>query len=206
MNHATNYGQTAWGLARRLSIPQDEAAAILQEYMWARQSFYRWRQGIVNGLKHKPPRTYYTMLGWPFWTGNVRNERTMMNFPAQSHGSDWYRVVMIAGTEAGILICTSAHDGFLIMAPVERLEQDIATMTLIMKAASAAMFGTAMFVDCDQHARCIWPNRFTPDGKLPVTWELVQRELQRVKQQQRGQEQPLPRRVPRSAKSAKAVA
>jgi hypothetical protein len=96
------------------------------------------------------------------------------------------RVVMIAATEAGILVCTSAHDGFLIIAPTERLEADIARMTLIMQAASEALFGIPMFVDCDEHDRAVWPNRLVLGGELHPTWKLVQRELHRVKQQAAG--------------------
>jgi hypothetical protein len=182
INHATNYGQKKWGLAKRLGITEEKASEILQEHERPRRRFYQWRQSVVNGLRHKPPRTYFTKLGWPFWTGHVGNARTMMNFPAQAHGADWMRVVMIAATEAGILVCASAHDGFLITAPVERLEADIECMTLIMQAASEALFGIPMFVDCDKHARAVWPNRLVLGGELHPTWKLVQRELRRVKQ------------------------
>lgn len=182
INHATSYGQGAWGLAKRLGIPEEEAEEFLRGHERARPAFYRWRQSIVNGLKRKPPRTHYTMMGWPFWTGRVSNPRSMMNHPAQSNASDWMRAVMIIATEAGIWICLSAHDGFLILSPVERLEQDIERMTLIMQAVSEALFGIPMFVDCDEHARAVWPNRLVLGGKLPATWELVQRELQRIKQ------------------------
>jgi hypothetical protein len=75
----------------------------------------------------------------------------------------------------------SAHDGFLILSPEDRLEADIATMTMIMQVASEVMFGIPMFVDCDEHARAVWPNRLVLGGELPETWLLVQRELARIK-------------------------
>lgn len=181
-NHGTAYGQGPWGLANKLNVSEDAAREILKGHARARPAFYRWRQANVNGLKHKPPRTYFTMLGWPFWTGRVTNPRTMMNHPAQSHGADWMRVVMIIATEAGILVCLSAHDGFLIMAPIDRLEADIERMTLIMQAVSEEMFGIPMFVDCDKHARAVWPHQLVLGGKLPATWQLIQRELRRIKQ------------------------
>ena len=190
INHATNYGQKKWGLAKRLGISEEKAGEILHEHQQSRRRFYQWRQSIVNGLRRKPARTYFTKLGWPFWTGHVSNDRTMMNFPAQSHGADWMRVVMIAATEAGILVCTSAHDGFLIAAPAERLEADIKRMTLIMQASSEALFGMPMFVDCDENARAVWPDRLMLGGKLHPTWRLVQRELRRVKRQTAEMKQP----------------
>jgi DNA polymerase I-like protein with 3'-5' exonuclease and polymerase domains len=47
INHATNYGQGAQGLAGRLGISEDAAAAILQEHARVRPVFYRWRQSII---------------------------------------------------------------------------------------------------------------------------------------------------------------
>ena len=182
INHATSYGQGAWGLAKRLGVLVEKAAEILKEHKRARARFYQWRQSIVNGLRHRPARIFFTQLGWPFWTGHVDRDTSMMNHPVQADASDWMRVVMIAGTEAGIMVCCSAHDGFLILSPVERLEADIERMKLIMQAVSEAMFGVPMFVDCDEHARAVWPNRLVLGGKLHPTWELVQRELQRIKQ------------------------
>jgi hypothetical protein len=170
---------------RRLGVSEERAGGILQEHRRARRRFYQWRQGVVNGLRRKPPRTYFTKLGWSFWTGHVDNDRTMMNYPAQSGGADWMHAVMIAATEAGILVCTGAHDGFLIMAPIEHLERDIARMTAIMVAASEALFGYPMFIDCDENARAVWPDRLMLGGKLSDTWRLVQQELHRLKQQAR---------------------
>jgi DNA polymerase-1 len=182
INHATAYGQGVWGLAKRLGTSKEAAAEFLREHRRGRQDFYQWRQSIVNGLKHKPARTYYTILGWPFWAGQVGNERSMMNHPVQSDAADWMRTVMVLATESGIGVCLSAHDGFLIIAPVERLEQDIERMTLIMQAASEALFGIQMFVDCDEHARAVWPNRLVLGGDFHPTWNLVQSELRRIKQ------------------------
>lgn len=185
INHATAYGQRKWGLAKRLGISEEKAGEILREHQQSRRCFYQWRQGVVNGLRRKPARTYFTRLGWPFWTGRVGNDRTMMNFPPQSDGADWMRVVMIAATEASIMICASAHDGFLIMAPIEYLERDIARMKAIMVAASEALFGYPMFIDCDENARAVWPDRLMLGGKLSDTWRLAQQELHRLKQQAR---------------------
>jgi DNA polymerase I-like protein with 3'-5' exonuclease and polymerase domains len=171
---AGNYGQSPWGLAKRLHISEDAAKQIQNKYRNTYPRFHRWRQGIVNGLA-LPGRTYHTKLGWPFWTGNVRNARSMMNFPLQAHGSDWMRAVAIAATEAGIEVCAAVHDGFLIAAPCERLTEDINRMSLIMRAAGEAMFGVPMLVELEQEVR--WPNRFDPGDEHRPVWELVQREL-----------------------------
>jgi hypothetical protein len=181
INHATSYGQGKWGLAGRLGTNEDNADEILRGHKRGRARFYRWRQSIVNGLRHTPRRTFFTRLGWPFWTGGVSNDRTMMNFPAQSGGADWMRIVMIAGTEAGVLICLSAHDGFLIIAPEDRIDHDTEIMRQIMIAASEVLFGYPMLVDCGEDGRAVWPHRLVIGGELPATWKLINRELRKVK-------------------------
>ena len=109
----------------------------------------------------------------------MSNYRSMMNFPLQSTGSDWMRAVMIAATEAGILVCAPAHDGFLIIAPADRLDADSEKMKLIMQAAGVAMFGSARMVKIEQ--KVVWPERFDPGDEYHETWELVLRELARLR-------------------------
>jgi DNA polymerase I len=49
-----------------------------------------------------------------------------MNWPIQSTGADLMRVVCITATEAGIEVAAPVHDAFLIVSPLDRLDQDVA--------------------------------------------------------------------------------
>ena len=59
-----------------------------------------------------------------------------MNWPIQSTGADLMRIVCIAATEAGIEVAAPVHDAFLIVCPLDRLDQDVAHMREIMIRAS----------------------------------------------------------------------
>src|SRR5262249_1956795 len=120
-----NYGQTASGVSQQLGIDLGEAHRLVQRHEQTYPVFHTWRQRLINGLA--VPKTYYTRMKWPVWAGDLE-PRTMMNVPMQSGGSDLLRAAVIAGTEAGIEICATAHDALLIVAPLERLDADIATM------------------------------------------------------------------------------
>ena len=64
-----------------------------------------------------------------------------MNWPIQSTGSHLMQVVCIAATEAGIEVACPVHDAFLIVSPLERLDQDVAHMRKIMHRASEVVTG-----------------------------------------------------------------
>ena len=51
------------------------------------------------------------------------------------------RIAAIAATEAGIEVCAPVHDAFLIAAPLDRLDDDIAKMRDIMSKAGRAVTG-----------------------------------------------------------------
>ncbi len=186
-----NYGQTEFGLAARLQIPRADAAAMRKRYLDTYPDFARWRQSIMNGVL-RPGRRYFTSLGWPLWVDGLRVDadgerrgraavmRAMSNHPVQSVGADLMRIVMIAATEAGIEVCCSVHDGFLIIAPLERLDRDVARMTTIMKAAGKALLGVNVLVGKPDVVR--WPDRFVPENKKGShdTFRLILRELRRL--------------------------
>jgi hypothetical protein len=134
LNFGLGYGQGPKGLAVKSGVDDARAYYIVNSHRRTYPTFHRWRQEQVNRLAI-PGTVCRTPLGWRWQTAGVTNPRTMMNFPMQSTGADMMRLAAIAGTEAGIDICTPVHDAFLIRAPLERLDDDIERMRLIMEAA-----------------------------------------------------------------------
>ena len=59
----------------------------------------------------------------------------------QSHGAEMLRLACCLGTENGIQICAPVHDAVLIMAPIDRLEEDVAQMRQYMEEASSIVLG-----------------------------------------------------------------
>src|SRR5262249_55466878 len=104
----------------------------------------------------------------------------MANHPVQSCAADEMRIVMIGATETGIRVCASLHDGFLITAPDEQIDDDAAKMVKIMKGAGAALLGVRVNVGKPQIVR--YPDRFVPDPKKDAykTWVLILRELSKL--------------------------
>jgi DNA polymerase-1 len=189
INYGILYGKTKYGLANDLNISEAEADDYLRQCAETWPKFFRWRQSMVNGAMRED-QTYFTDLGWPFWTGHLQRKRlkgepgrdfkTMLNFPMQAAGCDWMTAGLIAATESAIEVCCSVHDGYLIIAPLERLNADIMRMTAIMCETSIRLFGEPMIIDCEAVVR--WPDRFPAEtGRVADMWELIQRELVAVR-------------------------
>ena len=80
------------------------------------------------------------------------------------------RAVCIAATEAGIELGAPVHDGFLIVSPLERIEEDRGRMREIMKRAGEVVTGgLAIRVD-DKTVR--WPDRYMDKRGLAM-WDKV---------------------------------
>ena len=72
------------------------------------------------------------------------------------------RIAAIKGAEAGIEICAPVHDAFFIVAPLDRLEDDVAQMRKLMSRAGATVAnGLAIGTDA-QLVR--YPDRYVDAG------------------------------------------
>ena len=54
----------------------------------------------------------------------------------QANGAEMLRLACSLATERGIEVCAPVHDAVLICAPLDRLEDDIASMRAVMAEAS----------------------------------------------------------------------
>jgi hypothetical protein len=107
----------------------------------------------------------------------------------QSGGADMMRVAAIAAHEAGVCVVAPVHDCFWVTAPIDELDETIATMTVIMLRAGRAIAGIEIPVEVSAVVR--WPQCLgdvrAPDAKGQAMWneirELVSSgTLQRVRQ------------------------
>jgi DNA polymerase-1 len=111
-----------------------------------------------------------TVFGWCIHVGVEPNPRMLRNFPVQANGAEMLRLACCLGTERGIEICAPVHDAFLICAPLERLEADIARMQEAMREASRIVLdGFELGTDADV---IVHPNRFA-DERGAVMWARV---------------------------------
>ena len=165
---AIGYGMGFRTLARRAGVSEAEAKELLAMHARLYPDFARWREDIVdrallNGWLRTP-------LGWRRFVSPDAPIPQLMNWPVQSRGADVMRAVCIAATEAGIELGAPVHDGFLIVSPLERIEEDRGRMREIMKRAGEVVTGgLAIRVD-DKTVR--WPDRYMDKRGLAM-WDKV---------------------------------
>jgi hypothetical protein len=93
-----------------------------------------------------------------------------MNWPIQSAGAELMQIVCIAATEAGIEVAAPVHDGFLITAPLERLDRDVERMKAIMvRASEIVTSGLPIKVEADVVR---YPDRYM-DERGEASWNRV---------------------------------
>jgi hypothetical protein len=141
---------------------------LLQLHKQTFPVFWRWVEQSVDaallGGRMRSP------LGWEV-RGRVGAKATdIMNWPMQTAGADMMRAAAIAATEAGLVVHCPVHDAFLIGAPLERFDQDIATMEAIMQAAGRAVTGGITVRTKTEPVR--WPGRYMDDRGREM-WENV---------------------------------
>jgi hypothetical protein len=132
-NLGVNYGMTKWGLSRRLGIFPVEAREFLRLHREVYWKFWKWVEDVeAPAFFNNRIRTKY---GWQLHVTRLTKPRTLWNFPAQAHGAEMMRMAAIKATESGLEICCPVHDAFVLLAPTERIEEDVAAMQAIMRRA-----------------------------------------------------------------------
>jgi hypothetical protein len=80
------------------------------------------------------------------------------------------RIAAIATTELGIQLCAPIHDAFLIEAPLDRLDQDVAALREIMsKAGQAVTRGLEIRTEAEIVR---WPHRYM-DERGAAMWDKI---------------------------------
>jgi DNA polymerase I-like protein with 3'-5' exonuclease and polymerase domains len=189
---AIGYGMGAPALAAKAGISVAEARELLALHAATYPDFTRWRAHIVDAAYlHGWLKTSF---GWRRlgcadvshrqksktgiidpkdelrrWGRGVTYTE-LMNWPVQSAGAEMMRIVCIAATEAGVDLLAPIHDGFLYMAPIDRLEHDIARMEDLMRRSSCAVTGgLAVKVET---ASVRYPERYM-DAKGSAMWARI---------------------------------
>ena len=163
-----NYGMGPEAMALQAGITPAESKELLRLHKETYRPFWRWIGDTVSAamLTNK----MYTVFGWRRRIGRDANPRSLMNFPMQANGAEMMRIAAIAATEAGIQVCAPIHDAFLIAAPLDRLEADIAAMRGMMSKAGRAVTGG---LDIRTDAEIVrWPGRYM-DERGKEMWRKV---------------------------------
>jgi DNA polymerase I-like protein with 3'-5' exonuclease and polymerase domains len=165
---ATQYGQAEDGLAQRIGQPRAVARELLRAHHETYRRFWCWSDAAVDTAMLTG--SLHTVFGWHVRTGENPNPRSLRNFPMQANGAEMMRLAACLATEREIEVCAPVHDAFLICAPLDHLEQDIAAMRAAMAEASKTVLkGFELQTDVK---RVRYPDRYM-DGRGRVMWQRV---------------------------------
>jgi DNA polymerase I len=165
---AVQYGMGAEALARRIGQPPIRTRELLRLHRETYWVFWRWSDAAVDYAMSKG--RLHTAFGWCVRVPRDSNARSLRNFPMQANGAEMLRLDCCLGTELGIEICAPVHDAVLICAPLERLDDDVATMKLAMAEASREVLnGFELGTDAQM---VHYPDRYM-DERGTVMWDRV---------------------------------
>jgi DNA polymerase-1 len=147
VNLGVNYGMTAVGLALRLGITPAAAQELLRLHHETYRRFWAWSEETVSSALLSNRMT--SLFGWQLHVTAGVNARSLQNFPMQANGAEMMRIAAIGATEAGLSVACPVHDAFVLVAPLDRLDEDIATMREIMRRAGLAVTAGRLEVRTD---------------------------------------------------------
>jgi DNA polymerase-1 len=135
INYGIVYGLSAWGMADRLDIPQEEADEFIQRYLAGFPAVARWiEETITQGTEHGYVSTLFGRrrqvpeLRARRWELRKQGERFAVNMVIQGTAADIMKVAMVrtdkAVTEAGLIarMILQIHDELLFEVPAEEAE------------------------------------------------------------------------------------
>jgi len=169
-----NYGMMPESIALKAGIHVDRARELLRLHQATYRQFWRWAEANVDKALLGIPLE--TVFGWrihyPRGCGVVVKERSMLNWPMQSHGAEMLRLALSAGIEAGLTICAPIHDALLLEAPIDEIEEQAAYLVEIMGHASELVMGEGK--RCRSDVKIIrYPDRFEDASRGTEMFNLV---------------------------------
>jgi len=163
---ATQYGMGETSLAARISQPAIVARDLLHRDTY--RMFWRWSDAVLDTAM--TTGSLNTAFGWHIRIGENPNPRSLRNFPMQANGAEMMRIAACLAIERDVGIGAPVHDAFLICAPLDRLDDDIAAMRQAMAEASRAVLG-GFEMRTDEHT-IRYPQRFM-DERGALMWQRV---------------------------------
>ena len=96
---------------------------------------------------------------------------TFLNWPMQAHGAEMMRLACCLAVEREIKLCAPIHDALLIEAPIDRIDEDVATLKQCMADASELVLGQGRV--CRVDAEIIrYPDRYMDENGIAM-WDQV---------------------------------
>ena len=173
----TQYGMGAKTLAFRIGQAEIVARELLRAHRDRYRKFWIMADAAIDCAMQGHP--LHTVFGWRVRPNSNPNARSMMNFPMQANGAEMMRLAACLATERGIEVCAPVHDAFLICAPLDRIDDDVAAMRAIMEEASRVVLNGFTVSTDVQIVR--YPDRYM-DKRGVVMWDRVMQLLKKFDQ------------------------
>ena len=179
---ALMYGQGSRGISQRLGISEYRAEELIKLHKKIFKKFWAWSDETVSRAMFN--RKIIAPLGWQYhirtseWDENGRkkapNQRSLMNWPMQTAGSEMMRAACVKIAESGINCHAVIHDAFLISAPAAEIDEVVMrTRECMGEASRVVLHGNALKTDAETF---IYPERF-PEKRGIEVWEMLQEYL-----------------------------
>ena len=131
---AVQYGLKYRSLSLRIDQPDIVGRELLRLHRKVYRRFWEWSDNRVSrALLSTEQRTVFD---WLLRFKEPPKINSVRNFYCQANGAEMMRCACCFAMEAGIELCAPVHDGFLIQAPLDRLDNDVACMRACMARAS----------------------------------------------------------------------
>lgn len=136
---AVQYGGSAKLLSARLGVSTVEAAEMLRHHRMLFAEYWQWSDRWLH--RALSTASVRTVFGWTHYLGekagpeNKTDERSIRNWPIQSHGAEILRMVCILAVRQKIPLCAPIHEAVLIEAPLDRIDVVVAQTQEILRRA-----------------------------------------------------------------------
>jgi DNA polymerase I len=174
---AVQYGMGDKSLALRINQTPAHAQALLTQHRRTYRTFWAWSDRTLGHAL--TGRVLQSSFGWTIHLGKQINERSLRNFPMQANGAEMMRIACMLAVEAGIEVCATVHDAFVIEAAIDEIAEAEALMQACMAEASRLVLNG--FELRSDTKRITYPDRYL-DGKETDTWQQVMGMLESPKE------------------------
>jgi DNA polymerase-1 len=171
------FGMEAKTLAFRIDQPEIVGRDLLRMHRETYKKFWQWSDAAVDHAMLTG--SLHTVFGWHVHVGENSNPRSLRNFPMQANGAEMMRIACCSAVERGLELCAPIHDGFLITAPIDRIDDAVAAMRAAMDDASLAVL-SGFEIRTDAHV-VRYPDRYM-DERGTVMWQRVMQLLAQLQQ------------------------
>jgi DNA polymerase I len=161
-----------------------EARNLLRTHRETFHQFWRWSDAMVDDAMLTSMAS--TLWGWTLAVTGEVNPRTLRNFPMQATGAEMLRLACCLGIEHGLELAAPVHDGILLLAPINRIRDDVAMMRAIMAEASRIVLaGFELSTEIAEDRIVVYPDRYM-DAAGKEMWDRVMRLLEAIEHENAG--------------------